>query len=66
MANQSKDQEGEITTIAVATTKSKSLRTTIPIGFVRQFHLREGDKLKWQINVINGKMAIIVEPLREG
>ena len=66
MAKQSKDQEGEVTTIVVATSNSKSLRATIPIGIVRQFHLRGGDKLNWQIDVINGKMAIIVEPLREG
>lgn len=65
MNNKSEEEEGEITTIAIATSKSKSLRTTIPIGIVRQFRLREKDKLNWQINVINGKMVIIVEPAED-
>jgi len=40
---------GEITILTKATTKSESLRTTIPISIVRQFNLSERDKLIWEI-----------------
>lgn len=40
---------GEITVLTKATSKSKSLRTTIPIGIVKQFNLSDGDKLNWEI-----------------
>jgi len=38
----------EITVLTKATSKSKSLRTTIP-GVVKQFNLSEGNKLNWEI-----------------
>lgn len=57
---------GEITIITRATSKSKSLRTTIPMGIVKQFNLSEGDKLLWEIRADNGKLIIVVKPLRGG
>ena len=36
---------GEVTVLTKATSKSKSLRTTVPMGIVKQFNLSEGDKL---------------------
>jgi len=36
---------GEITILTKATSKSKSLRITVPIGIVKHFSLSEGDKL---------------------
>ncbi|ADC65736.1 hypothetical protein Ferp_1587 [Ferroglobus placidus DSM 10642] len=55
---------GEITILTKATSKSKSLRTTVPIGIVKQFNLSEGDKLKWEIRAENGKLIIVVTPLK--
>jgi len=55
---------GEITVLNRATTKSKSLRTTIPIGIVKQFNLSEGDKLNWEIRAERGELIIVVRPLK--
>ncbi|MDF2954524.1 MAG: hypothetical protein OD815_000140 [Candidatus Alkanophagales archaeon MCA70_species_2] len=38
---------GEVPVLTKATSKSKSLRTTILIGIVKQFNLSEGNKLNW-------------------
>jgi len=55
----------EITILTKATTKSKSLRTTIPMGIVKQFNLSKGDKLNWEIRAQGGELIIVVKPLRE-
>jgi len=47
-----------------ATTKSKSLRATIPMGIVKQFNLSEGDKLNWEIRAEGGELIIVVKPLK--
>jgi hypothetical protein len=60
------EEDGEITIIASATSKSKSLRTTIPAGIVRQFKLLEGSKLSWKIEAReNNQLIIVVMPLKE-
>jgi len=41
-----------------ATSKSKSLRTTVPAFLVDQFDLKKGDKLSWAIE--NGAVVIQV------
>ncbi len=56
---------GEITVLTKATSKSKSLRSTIPIGIVKQFNLSEGDKLNWEIRAEGGELIIVVRPLRQ-
>lgn len=56
---------GEITVLNKATTKSMSLRTTIPMGIVKQFNLSEGDKLNWEIRVEGGELIIVVKPLKK-
>ncbi|ALV62986.1 hypothetical protein ADU37_CDS12870 [Thermococcus sp. 2319x1] len=56
---------GEITMLTKATSKSKSLRTTIPMGIVKQFNLSEGDKLNWEIRAEGGELIIVVRPLKE-
>jgi len=48
-----------------ATSKSKSLRTTIPMGIVKQFNLSGGDKLNWEIKAEGGELIIVVKPLKE-
>ncbi len=57
---------GEITVLNRATTKSKSLRTTIPMGIVKQFNLSEGDELYWEIRAEGGELIIVVKPLKKG
>ena len=57
-----KSEKGEVTIIASATPKSQSLRTTIPLGIVRQFGLREKQRLNWVIEVRDNKMVIVVTP----
>jgi hypothetical protein len=54
---------GEITTLTKATSKSDSLRTTVPSGIVSHFKLNEKDKLDWNIEVIDGKLVIVILPI---
>ncbi len=56
--------EGEITVIASATTTSRSLRSTIPKGIVRQLGLSEGNKLRWTLRPEENRLIIVVEPVR--
>ena len=53
------------TTIAKASTKVKSYRTTVPAGIMNQFNLKEGDKLEWSLKAENGEIIIIVKPYVE-
>ena len=53
----------EITTLTKATSKSDSLRTTIPKSIVRQFELKQGDKIQWKMEVAEGKLLIKIEPI---
>ena len=41
-----------------ATSKSNSLRTTVPVSIVNQFDLKKGDKLSWGVE--NGAVVIQV------
>ena len=41
-----------------ATSKSNSLRTTVPLSIVNKFDLRKGDKISWSIE--NGIVVIQV------
>ena len=54
----------EITVLTKATSKSKSLRTTVPTGIVKQFNLSEGDRLNWKIRAEGGELIIVVKPLK--
>lgn len=51
---------GEITSLTKATSQSDSLRTTVPKGIVRQFNMKEGDKLHWEIISKDNKLAIMI------
>ena len=57
---------GEITILTKATKRGRSLRTTVPIGIVRQFDLSEGDKLRWKIETRNNELIIVVKPIKKG
>ena len=54
----------EETSIVLAN-KSYSLRTTVPMSIVRQFDLSTQDRLGWNLEVIDGKMKIIIMPIKE-
>ena len=47
-----------------ATSKSNSLRTTVPMFIINQFKLKQGDKLRWSFKAEEGKLVIIVEPVK--
>lgn len=53
---------GEITTLTKAAPNTISLRTTVPANIVRQFNLKEGDKLDWSLKADQGDLIIIVKP----
>jgi len=57
---------GEITVLTKAASRGKSLRTTIPIGIVKQFNLSESDMLNWEIRAEGGELIIVVKPLKKG
>ena len=57
---------GEITKLTFAKTASTSLRTTVPMSIVRQFGLGNGDKLDWTLDIKDGKMIIVVTPIKKG
>jgi len=44
---------------------SPSLRTTVPIFIIRQFGLKEGDRLEWRLEVLDGKLTIVVRPMKK-
>ena len=49
---------GEKTKLTKASSKSESLRTTVPSGIVHQLDLKEGDKLEWKIKADKNKLII--------
>jgi len=51
---------GEETTLAKNSPRFASLRTTIPMSIVRQWRLKEGDKLDWSWEARNGEMILVV------
>lgn len=56
--------ETDVTKLVTANI-SKSLRSTVPAYIVRQFELKEGDRIKWELKVVDGEMAIFVTPIKE-
>jgi hypothetical protein len=59
-------KQGEVTILANATSRSQSLRTTVPIGIIRQLGLREGDGLLWELRPDGNRLVVIVSPFRNG
>ena len=54
---------GEVTTLTKATPKSDSLRTTVPMSIVRQFGLKDGGGLNWEIQAKDNHLVIVVSPI---
>jgi antitoxin component of MazEF toxin-antitoxin module len=55
---------GKITKLTPATSKKESLRTTVPRSIVQQFDLTSGDSLEWKLEVREGELIIVVNPVR--
>jgi hypothetical protein len=59
---------GEETTLTPASSdkRKKSLRTIFPISFVRQFELKEGDRLRWKLQAEGDEFIVIARPVKGG
>ena len=55
---------GELTTIAKASSNFASLRTVIPMSIVRQWNLKDGDKLDWSWEARNNEMIVVVRKVK--
>jgi antitoxin component of MazEF toxin-antitoxin module len=56
---------GQITSLTKANKTSESLRTTVPSSVIKQFDLKEGDKLKWWLESDKrGNILIRIDPVR--
>lgn len=60
------DKMGETTRLTKATSKSESLRTTVPAGIVKHFGMREGDALDWSIEIKATRLSIHVRHVKQG
>ena len=58
-------EKGEETILTHASTRGNSLRTTVPIGVARQLGLKEGDRLRWEIQAEDNNLVILVKPIKE-
>lgn len=55
--------EGDTTILTLASSKSRSLRTTVPMGIVKQFNLKQGDQLNWKFKAHENDLIILVKPI---
>ena len=56
---------GALTTIAKAPTNFASLRTVIPMFIIKQWQLKEGEKLDWKIEARNNEVVLVVRKAGE-
>ncbi|UVS68335.1 AbrB family transcriptional regulator [Nitrososphaera viennensis] len=59
----SEESQGDITVLTKANTRSQSLRTTIPMSITRQLRLKEGGKLRWEIQAKDNNLVVVVSAL---
>jgi hypothetical protein len=52
--------EGEITTVALNSSKRKSLRSTIPMSVVKNMGLKVGDNLSWKYEIRDGEIVTTI------
>ena len=55
---------GEITTVSRASSNFASLRTVIPMSIIKQWKLKEGDKIDWEWEVLKGEMVLVIKKLK--
>ncbi len=49
----------------VLANKSNSLRVTIPASIVRQFDLKVGDSIEWDIEAQDNSLKILITPVKK-
>lgn len=54
----------ETTTLTLAASKKASLRTTVPMSVVKQFGLKQGDKLEWSFEARGSEIKVIIKPIK--
>ena len=54
-----------VKTNLVLANKSESLRTTVPSHIVKQFKLKQGDQLDWELIAVSDSLKIVITPTRE-
>jgi antitoxin component of MazEF toxin-antitoxin module len=59
------EQPGDITKITKASTKSNSLRVTIPRSVTHQFGLKDGHGLKCRVEMEGNELAIMTKPWKK-
>jgi len=52
----SKNQRSDESILSLATSKRRSLRTTVPSFIIDQFELKQGDRFQWKIE--GGKLVV--------
>lgn len=53
------DKMADFTTATKASTKSESLRSTIPNTVVSALNIKDGDKLLWNLQAVENQMIVI-------
>ena len=56
---------GQVTTLTRANKNSESLRTTVPASIIKQFDLKDGDKLSWKFEVDRKEIIIKITPIKQ-
>ena len=56
---------GEVTVATKASSKFASLRTTIPMSIVKQWKMKDGDKIDWEWEVLKGEMVLVIKKLKK-
>ena len=57
--------EGEITTVALNSSKRKSLRSTIPMSVVKNMGLKVGDYISWKYEIKNGEIVTTIRKVNK-
>jgi len=52
---------GEITTVSRASSNFASLRTVIPMSIIKQWKLKEGDKIDWEWEILKGEIVLVIK-----
>lgn len=53
------------TTLHAASSKTGSLRTTVPMWIINHFKLQAGDDVDWRFHIEDGKMVVLMQPAEE-
>ena len=54
---------GEKTKVTALSSKSRSLKTTIPLKIVDELGIKPGSWLDWEVKEINGEKVIVIRKL---